>query len=76
MTEVFRLADSYVDELAVLDPFTATDLGIPGHDDEVTDYSPDGVESRADLARRRLAFRASGRPPFRGDSLRANLRRG
>jgi uncharacterized protein (DUF885 family) len=54
VTEVFRLADSYVDELAVLDPFTATDLGIPGHDDEVTDYSPDGVESRVDLARRTL----------------------
>ena len=66
MTEVFRLADSYVDELAVLDPFTATDLGIPGHDDEVTDYSPDGVESRADLARRTL--RALGQATVESDA--------
>jgi uncharacterized protein (DUF885 family) len=54
VTEVFRLADSYVDELCVLDPFTATDLGMPGHDDEVTDFSPDGVEARVDLARQTL----------------------
>jgi uncharacterized protein (DUF885 family) len=54
MTEVFRLADSYVDQLCALDPFTATDLGIPGHDDEVTDYSPDGVAARGDLDRRTL----------------------
>ena len=54
MTAVFGLSDSYVDELSVLDPFTATDLGLPGHDDEVTDYSPDGVEARVDLDRRTL----------------------
>jgi len=54
MTEVFGLSDAYVDELSVLDPFTATDLGLPGHDDEVTDYSPDGVEARVDLDRRTL----------------------
>ena len=54
MTEVFRLADTYVDELCALDPFTATDLGLPGHDDEVTDFSPEGVDARADLARRTI----------------------
>lgn len=54
MTEVFRLADSFVDELCTLDPFTATGLGIPGHDDEVTDYSPAGVEAQVDLDRRTL----------------------
>jgi uncharacterized protein (DUF885 family) len=54
VTEVFQLADRYVDELCALDPFTATDLGIPGHDDEVTDYSPDGVDAGVDLARRTL----------------------
>ena len=54
MTEVFRLADLYVEELCALDPFSATALGIPGHDDEVTDYSPDGVEARVDLDRRTL----------------------
>ena len=54
MTEVFHIAASYVDELCALDPFTATDLGMPGHDDEVTDYSPDGVDASVDLAHRTL----------------------
>jgi hypothetical protein len=54
VTEVFHIADSYVDELCALDPFTATDLGMPGHDDEVTDYSPDGVDASVDLAHRTL----------------------
>ena len=34
MTEVFVLADTYVDELCVLDPFAATYLGRPGHNDQ------------------------------------------
>jgi uncharacterized protein (DUF885 family) len=54
MTEVFALADRYVDELCVLDPFAATYLGRPGHNDQVTDYSPDGVDARVDLDRRTL----------------------
>ena len=54
MTEVFLLADAYVDEVCSLDPFTATGLGVPGHDDAVTDYSPDGVDARVDLDRRTL----------------------
>jgi uncharacterized protein (DUF885 family) len=52
VTEVFRLADSYVDELCALDPFAATALGIPGHDADVTDFSPNGVEAHVDLERR------------------------
>jgi uncharacterized protein (DUF885 family) len=54
VTEVFRLADSYVEELCALDPFSATALGIPGHDGDVTDFSPDGVEAHVDLERRTL----------------------
>lgn len=54
MTEVFRLADSYVDQLCALDPFTATVLGIPGRDEDATDFSPDGVEARVDLDRQTL----------------------
>ena len=52
MTAVFSLADAYVEELCALDPFAATALGMPGHDDEITDFSPDGVEAHADLDRR------------------------
>ena len=65
MTEVFRIADSYVDDLCRLDPFTASYLGIPGHDDEVTDYSPDGVAARVDLARG--ALRAIDAAAIEGD---------
>jgi uncharacterized protein (DUF885 family) len=66
VTEVFRLADQYVDELCAIDPFTATDLGISGHDDEVTDYSPDGVDAQVDLARKTL--RDLDRAPIENDA--------
>jgi uncharacterized protein (DUF885 family) len=59
VTEVFRLSDSYVAELCALDPFAATAIGVPGYDDAVTDYSPDGVEAEVGLARRTLAALAS-----------------
>ncbi|MFP5346468.1 MAG: DUF885 domain-containing protein [Actinomycetes bacterium] len=49
------IADSYVDAYCALDPFTATVLGVAGHDDEVTDFSPEAVDARAALARRLLA---------------------
>lgn len=46
-----RLADEYVEQLVPRDPYLATDLGVPGHDDEVTDYSPAAEQERLDLAR-------------------------
>lgn len=54
MTRVFDLSNSFVEDLCVLDPFLATAIGEPGHDDEVTDYSPDGVEARVELDRATL----------------------
>ena len=35
---------------AALDPCAATESGIAGYDDEITDYSPDGVTARAEAA--------------------------
>ncbi len=55
MSQVFGLADAYVDGLCALDPLVATTIGIPGHDHEVTDYSPDGVGARVALARSTLS---------------------
>ncbi|MBB5830892.1 DUF885 domain-containing protein [Brachybacterium aquaticum] len=49
------LANDYVDRLAAKDPFLATQLGIAGHDGEVTDHSPAAVAERDDLARELLA---------------------
>ena len=49
-TAVDAVAERYLDTFAALDPCAATELGIAGHDDEVTDYSPDGVAARAHAA--------------------------
>src|SRR5690606_36996143 len=51
---VHEISDRFVDELAELDPIAATYLGVPGGEDELTDYSPDGHRARAELARRAL----------------------
>jgi uncharacterized protein (DUF885 family) len=53
--DVFEISDRYVDRLAELDPVGATRSGVPGHDGEMTDYSPDGIDARALLARETLA---------------------
>lgn len=49
------LADDFVTQLAPLDPFGATALGLPGYDHDVTLYSPAAMEQRIDLVRRTLA---------------------
>lgn len=51
---VDALADSYVDDAVALDPVLATSMGVAGHDHEMTDYSPAGVDARAALTRRVL----------------------
>ena len=60
--DVFAISSDYMDRRAALDPVWATSLGIPGHDGQMTDYSPDGVEARAteavDRYRRRRDWQA------------------
>jgi uncharacterized protein (DUF885 family) len=51
---VDRVADRYVDRRAALDPIAATGLGVPGHDAEMPDLSPDGHAARAELDRATL----------------------
>lgn len=53
-TAIDAVAERYLDHYAALDPCAATQLGILGHDDELTDYSPDGVTARAEAARAAL----------------------
>src|SRR5438552_2228074 len=43
---VYAIADRYIDELAALDPLEATDMGVAGYDDTLTDLSPDGYATR------------------------------
>ncbi|MCV7226991.1 DUF885 domain-containing protein [Mycolicibacterium komossense] len=57
-TAVDAIAEHYVETFAALDPCAATELGIIGtktnYDEDLTDYSPAGVEARADAARAAL----------------------
>ena len=62
MREIDALADRYVDDWAELSPVGATYAGIPGHDRELDDLSPDGFAARADLARRALARLRAAEP--------------
>ncbi|WP_405365345.1 DUF885 domain-containing protein [Kitasatospora sp. NBC_00039] len=50
-----RVADAYVQALALLDPLTAVYLGLNPEDDRLPDLSPAGVEAVAELARQTLA---------------------
>ncbi|QGN56635.1 DUF885 domain-containing protein [Nostocoides sp. HKS02] len=54
-TDVDRIADSFLAELVVLSPITATYLGIPGHEEDLDDFSPQGHAAHAELRRRTLA---------------------
>jgi uncharacterized protein (DUF885 family) len=53
-TAVDAVAERYLETFATLDPCAATELGITGHDEHITDYSPDAVAGRADAARAAL----------------------
>ncbi|MDR1807372.1 MAG: DUF885 domain-containing protein [Propionibacteriaceae bacterium] len=50
-----QLTDRFLDRLVELQPMTATEIGVPGHDGELDDLSPAGVEAVADLRRSTLA---------------------
>lgn len=44
-----EIASAYVEQVATLDPLAATNMGVPGHDHETPDFSPDGAQARAAL---------------------------
>ncbi|MDT0265916.1 DUF885 domain-containing protein [Streptomyces sp. DSM 44915] len=50
-----QLADTYVDELIDVDPITGSFLGDPGSARRLPDFSPRGIEARAELTRGTLA---------------------
>ncbi len=56
------LANRYVDQWAALEPIGATYVGISGHDDKLTDLSPEGFAALADLDRRTLAELDAAQP--------------
>ncbi|TAK69728.1 MAG: DUF885 domain-containing protein [Actinomycetota bacterium] len=54
LSPVFALASSYVERLAAMDPCAATELGVAGFDDRLTDFSAAAQDDRALLARTTL----------------------
>ncbi len=60
MSEVFEIADRFVERLAEHDPVSATFIGISGHDDRMSDYSPFASDEMAAIERETLeAIRAA-----------------
>jgi uncharacterized protein (DUF885 family) len=59
---VDQIADRYVEEYAALDPISAAYMGISGYDDRLTDFSPEGFESREALTRTALADARAASP--------------
>jgi uncharacterized protein (DUF885 family) len=73
VSEVFDIADRYCVQLGALDPCSATYAGIPGHDHEMTDYSPAGSARRADLVRETLVALAAAPQETDDDRLAASV---
>lgn len=59
MSAVYDIADRYIDDVAAVDPIEATYMGVGGHDDRLTDLSPDGYAARAELEKRTIASLAA-----------------
>ncbi|HET6692988.1 MAG TPA: DUF885 domain-containing protein, partial [Pedococcus sp.] len=59
---VDAIAEAYVADYCALDPLAATGMGVPGHEDRLTDMSPDGFAARAELTRRALAAAEAATP--------------
>ncbi len=54
MTRVYDISNEFVEEIAALNPITATSLGVPGYETTLGDFSPAGAEANAQLARNTL----------------------
>jgi uncharacterized protein (DUF885 family) len=61
-TEIDRIAESYLAEYVALSPITATYQGIPGHDEDLDDFSPAGLAAHSELRQRTLAELGTATP--------------
>ncbi len=55
MSQIYDIANEYVERYAALNPMSATSIGVPGYDDKMSDYSPTGADANAELNRRTVA---------------------
>jgi len=67
MSRVDEISDRYVERFAALHPVGATMRGITGHDDRMTDYSPDGIDERSQVDGVTLAELLAVAPATRRD---------
>lgn len=65
MSAIYEIASNYVDQVAAVDPITATMIGVPGHDAEIADYSPAGFEAQSEIRKETLAKLLAA--PIEGD---------
>jgi uncharacterized protein (DUF885 family) len=49
-SRIHEISDTFVDDHVRLNPIGATYIGVEGYEDQLTDYSPDGVRARGELA--------------------------
>src|SRR5262245_56092196 len=75
MSAIYDLADRYVEELAQLDPVSATRAGIAGFEAQSSDYSPDGFAAIAAHDRRTLRILEDLHPEGDRDRIAADLMR-
>ncbi|MEN0130509.1 MAG: DUF885 domain-containing protein, partial [Brevundimonas sp.] len=68
-TAIDQVAEDHIEIYATLDPLAATEMGIAGHDHEMTDLSPAGLEARADAARATLSQLDSQTPQDETDQI-------
>jgi uncharacterized protein (DUF885 family) len=59
---VDAIAEAFVEDYCALDPVAATGMGVAGHEDRLTDLSPEGFAARQDLTRRALAAAGAATP--------------
>ena len=65
MSQVFDIADRYVESVAQMSPLSATYMGVPGHDHRMNDFSSEAAAAEAELDRATLAELESA--PVEGD---------
>lgn len=75
MTDIFELSDQYIVDSAALDPMLATFWGLPGHDEKLTDYSPEGWADRLALQRKTIRNLAQLEPRGPGDRVAIEVMR-
>ena len=67
--KIYDIADDYVERFAARNPVSATSMGVPGHDGRMSDYSPQGADANAALARETVAALEAAEPENERDRI-------